>query len=107
MLSADVFWNLGLPLMRHNCKNSTIVGLRRFRAMFGTSPYLCAIVWNRLSSQLPESAVPVHLLWSLIFLKSYNTEEINRVMIGADEKTIRKWIWIIVNAIANLRVVMS
>ena len=30
-----------------------------------------------------------HLLWSLLFLKQYNTEEVSHAITGADEKTLR------------------
>ena len=43
-----------------------------------------------------------HLLWVLIFLKTYTTESSLVVAIGDDEKTLQKWIFIIIYAISDL-----
>ena len=49
-----------------------------------------------------DACKPKHLLWALIFLKTYSTESSLAVAIGADEKTLRKWIFIIIYAISDL-----
>jgi hypothetical protein len=43
----------------------------------------------------------------LLFLKGYSTEAYNRTLLGADEKTIRKWVWAWVQAVADLDVVSN
>ena len=50
----------------------------------------CVIVWGELKqSMLVEDACkPKHLLWVLIFLKTYTTESSLPVAIGVDEKTL-------------------
>ena len=63
------------------------------------------MIWNRLIGKLPPGSRPVHLLWSLLFLKRYDTEHVNRSLTQADEKTWRKWVWIFVELLANLDVV--
>jgi len=65
---------------------------RRFRAHYGTTPGICAFLWPRLEvfslSPKPEY---FHLLWALLFLKLYDTEEVLAGMVGGvDEKTYRK-----------------
>lgn len=65
----------------------------------------CSYIWEEINEELPNGASPMHLLWTLMFLKSYNTEEVNRAIIQADEKTIRKWIWIFIDKISRMRVV--
>ena len=58
---------------------------------------------KRIRSMLVEDACkPKHLLWAVIFLKTYTTESSLAVAIGVDEKTLRKWIFIIINAISDL-----
>jgi len=42
------------------------------------------------------------LLWASHFLKTYGTESTLASQIGVDEKTFRKWTWILVYAIADL-----
>lgn len=79
--------------------------LNRFRALFGVTPLTCAIIWNRLRTVIPEGGSPNHLLWALLFMKIYATEHVNRSLTGADEKTLRKWIWTFVELISNLSVV--
>ena len=40
--------------------------------------------------------------WALIFLKTYTTESPLVVAIGVDEKTLQKWIFIIICSISDL-----
>jgi hypothetical protein len=85
------------------------VSLRRFKEMFGCSPFLCSLLWEWLSD--PEQLSPsvgihaIHLLWALMFLKAYFTEAIGAALCGCDEKTYRKWVWIVVGELAHIDVV--
>lgn len=79
--------------------------MRRFKSFFGVSPSICAIIWEKIKREIPSTAEPKHLLWSLNFLKQYHVEHSRTTIFKADEKTIRKWTWIIVELIANLDVV--
>ena len=62
------------------------------------------IVWGELKwSMLVEDACkPKHLLWAIIFLKTYTTESSLAVAIGVDEKTLLKWIFIFIYVISDL-----
>jgi hypothetical protein len=43
---------------------------------------------------LEAAAEPKHLLWSLVFIKVYSTEEVHCSIVGwPDPKTFRKWSW--------------
>ncbi|KAI9551117.1 hypothetical protein GHT06_004046 [Daphnia sinensis] len=55
-----------------------------------------------LSTQRPPNSTPNHLLWGFLLLKQYNIESVNAVLVGASEKTFRKWSLIYVRLIANL-----
>ena len=90
MESSDTFWNLGHTITRHNVEGSLCLGYRTFRAFFGTSPQVCALVWNGLSTRPPNSK-PEYLLWGLMLLKQYNIESVNATLTGVTEKTFRKW----------------
>ena len=80
---------------------------RRFRACFGTTAHICSQLWSLCSHLLiAEGAMPVHLLWALLFLKQYNTEEVNASMAGCDEKTFRHWCWLVIGILANMELVM-
>ena len=79
---------------------------RRFRAFFGTTASICSRLWSLCSHILiAEGAMPVHLLWALMFLKQYNTEEVNASMAGCDEKTFRRWCWLVVHVLADIELV--
>lgn len=109
-MSAQDFWIEGCKITRHGLGSSESVGLRRFREHFGTSPLICEIVWSILRDQdlHPPGARPIHMLSSLLFLKLYATEHVNRALTGFDEKTQRKWQWIYVKLIAcDLHVVRN
>ena len=54
---------------------------------------------------LPKQASPVHLLWSLMFLKVYASEHINSMIAEVDEKTFRKWTWKFIRLLADLSAV--
>ena len=44
-----------------------------------------------------------YLLWGLLLLKSYSYKVVNSSLVGGvDEKTLRKWSWIIVDLISEL-----
>ena len=105
MTSSEIFWNHGHKTTCHNLRGSICMGYRLFRSFFGTSPQVCAILWDILSTQRPPNSTPKHLLWGLLLLKQYNIESINAVLVGASEKTFRKWSLIYVRLIANLSVV--
>ncbi|GAX10088.1 hypothetical protein FisN_2Lu360 [Fistulifera solaris] len=67
----------------------TLVQTRRFQSHFGVSPIQCSQLWILL--KVPENARFKHLLWALLKLKVYATEEVLSGMAGCDEKTFRKW----------------
>jgi hypothetical protein len=106
MASAEMFWSIGSNIIKHHSNNSLNTGLRRFKSFYGVSPLICQTVWNLLNAnKLPSGSKPLHLLWTLIFLKQYNSEHVNHAITGADEKTFRKWVWIFIELIADLNVV--
>ena len=104
MISPEVFLHHGCLYTGTPQGSSSVTKIRRFKAYFGTSPLVCSILWSMISSDLPSGASFLHLLWGLIFLKVYATESVlSRIVGGADEKTFRKWTWLIVKKIASLK----
>ena len=67
---------------------------RQFVSHFGVSPRIAALAWNRMISDetLPLGGKPFHLLWTLCWLKTYQTEAVicSICNIGT-ENTFRKW----------------
>jgi len=78
---------------------------RRFKACFGASSSIVAELWNRIRARGIESgAKKKHLLWALIHLKVYSSEEIHCSIVGwPSAKTFSKWAWYFVRKIADLK----
>ena len=75
-----------------------------FKATFGTSPFICAMLWNMIkpSVDMPRGVAPTHLLMALMFLKLYCSESVHATISGVDHQTFRKWSWLFVDEIARL-----
>lgn len=106
-MSEKYFYRLSFKYIKHSAKKSVFIGYRRFKCFFGVSPEVCAIVWERIRDITPTGGEPKHLLWSLLFLKNYDVEHVRRSIIGCDEKTIRKWTWIVIHLLARMNVVQQ
>lgn len=104
-MEPEIFMRLGCEINKHCVNNSENVGLRRFKSLFGVTPLICSIIWNKIRPNIKNGCSPKHLLWTLMFLRNYNTEETNRAILNVDEKTIRKYVWDIIDYISSLRVV--
>jgi hypothetical protein len=78
---------------------------RRFKKIFGVSASVCAKLWILLAAHLGRDSRPVHLLWTLFFLKHYSVEEVNSAFAQCNEKTYRKWTWLMVEELAKLELV--
>ena len=77
---------------------------QKFKQFFGTSPRICAYLWDNISQSLPSRCHYFHLLWGLLFLTVYSKETVLCKIVGrVDEKTFRKWNWLVVQAISNLK----
>ena len=107
--SADDFEDIAFKTMRQRRSYKKNVGYsgRRFRSWFGTDPLIVHLIWKILYESCwlfkAYSVKPIHLLWSLHFLKNYETESENASIYGCvDEKTVRKWVWFYVQGISEL-----
>ena len=105
VLSSDNFLILGLSEVRVQPTRSKQVSLRRFAAFYKTSPDTCSRLWSYLSGHDNPRFQPKHLLWGILFLSKYDTEEGNATRVGVDEKTFRKWQWLVVKKLAGLDLV--
>lgn len=106
MMDADSFneiakQTLGFPEKR---KWKAVERGEKFRACFGAPSGVVADMWNRIEPTIDESgAHPKHLLWALVFLKVYSTEEIHCSIVGwPSTRTFRKWSWYFVKKISDL-----
>lgn len=101
-VTSQTFTKLGNRYTESSMTRSAKVALRRFKSFFGITPIVCSIIWQKIKDEVPEGGEPKHLLWSLMFLKQYTDEHTRRSIVGADEKTMRKWTWIFVEMLSNM-----
>ena len=77
---------------------------QRFRSLFGASSGVAAHVWNRVMPSVNKRTHPKHLLWALVFLKVYSTEEVHCSIVGwPDVQTFRYWSWYYIARVAALK----
>jgi hypothetical protein len=78
---------------------------RQFKSLFKLTPVMCKLLWNRMDGECHTGQMPFHqvyqLLYALHYLKTRATFDNIAARTGHDEKTIRKWTWIVIEFIAN------
>ena len=92
---------------------SATVARRAFKEYFGIHSTIVCLVWKLLVNNdlLPEKAQIKHLLWALFFMKVYPKQGPACSVVGGsngavDPKTLGKWVWMFIQAIANLEPVV-
>lgn len=77
---------------------------QRFRSFFGAPPFIVVDVWNRIEETIDApGAHPRHLLWALVFLKVYQTEDVHCCIVGWPcKETYRKWSWYFIEKMSQL-----
>ena len=97
MLTIDDFLQLGIDLVglgNHNRDN-----LSPFESSFGVEPFYVALIWPKLVDNGSmeragiQKAKPVHLLWTLLWLRTYKTLPNLSAMCGVTSKTFREKVW--------------
>ena len=78
----------------------------QFRQAFGVSADLASIMWGVIVLEhLPDLNVdskPIHLLWTLLFLKQYLTGPMLESVTGKSRKTAMNYIWAMVGIMAQM-----
>ena len=89
--------------------NSRIVMTRRFISHYGVTPFHVVLIWRALIASGMENEHLLfrmeHLLWTLDLLKTDASEHVLQGRYHSDEKTIRKWTTIVIDALSELDVV--
>jgi hypothetical protein len=102
------FLQVGLSMVGKGWRQnrSVQVSMRRFRSIFGTEPFYAAIAWHDLKElgwlNYESSVAPKHLLWTLLLMKQYGTEELLSAIVDSTEKTFRKWTTFLLEGFAKL-----
>lgn len=81
--------------------------VEKYSSLFGCSALICAIIWQRVVAHffplfLHKKTSPKHLLWMLYYINHYPTEDAMEAIFHADRKTIRTWIWYMLERVAQL-----
>ena len=68
---------------------------RAFCALFGCGAHIVLIVWNALKFHelTPAGGTMTHLLWTLLYFKTYPSWKTMSKLTNADPKTLRRWIF--------------
>jgi hypothetical protein len=98
----------GREILQRRSGNSTKTEDRRFWEIFGCRPLVALSLWNLIMTEstmqplhLKESIQ--HMLWALMFLKTYVKEcTLSMMAGGVDEKTWQAWFWPMIQAISDL-----
>ena len=102
----EAFLGAGCRLIKRGVGGNSLLRLplRNFKAHFGATPEICADIWQMINppQHINRYARPVHLLWGLMLMRVYATEEILSAIAGVTEKTYRKWAWKFIIAVSNL-----
>lgn len=101
-MGKSFFFNLGFGLISQGKepRDASRTAMLQFWSMYGISPRVCAGLWAIVYEHgVPHACKPVHLMWTLLFLTLYSTEYQLAMMVRADEKTIQKWVWMIIFAL--------
>jgi hypothetical protein len=99
------FWSdLGMKVLNKNKGGCNRTRAERFRTAFGTSWFICSILWHLLDSRSTIIKKPIHLLMALNYLKVYDKVALHCSRFKCDEKTSRKWTWIYIELISSLSV---
>ena len=72
---------------------------RDFHSFFGASLETIVKIWDLCN--FPDKTQPKHMMWALLFLKTYASEENLSSLAGVTPKTFRKWSWPCVAEIGN------
>jgi len=105
----DEFLELGFIVLRQEHRRFKVRErkIEQFKSWYGIVPARCSTIWSKLIAidwlRQTKRPQPKHMLWALLFLRSYSSEAHLCSMVGGvDAKTFRKWLWFYLGGIARL-----
>jgi len=105
MIGSLYFLKLGHEIVGCKPHAYRLCGARdKFMSLYGTEPQVAALVWDMLPDDVKNKngCHPKHLLWTLNFLKAYDTAINHATRFHCDEKTFRNWTWYMLEFIERL-----
>jgi DDE superfamily endonuclease len=107
----DDFCNIAKNHFSFTNAIGTPIFVKKFISMFGAAPNVVTATWNKLVIQdlLPASPVvqPVHLLWALLQIKVYPTDQVLGILLNVHTDTFRKYVWVVLSCIPSIKNVVS
>ena len=108
----EEFINIASGFIAFSNVSTCYIKDKHFAGWFGVSSSVCKEIWcllQRHSQQtLQETKVRrIHLLYTLLFLRQYAGERVVANMVKRTEKTVRKWIWLVIPMLSNLPMVST
>ncbi len=99
--------NIGICKDRLKPHLSSKMRERRFREAFGVSAEIAFLLWTVLDAynEGPPGGQPIHLLWTLLLLKTYGTQVDLAGRCGVDVNTYRVWTRLFLAKLAAMDVV--
>ena len=88
IVTGDIFEFYARPIIQNSPGLYNVAQKRRFLALFGVSPTVCAVTWNYIAELVPDKASPAHLLWALIIMKVYSTEQAHARICSVEKKIL-------------------
>ena len=81
--------------------------LERYKELFGVTPLKAYLVWTYAVLENgygndPHQFEKKHLLWALMFMKTYDRTNNLAARVGCDPKTFRKWVWKMIGVLSDL-----
>ena len=99
MVTPHIFQISALPIVGRTEGTNSSDFRRALVACFSMSPIQCVHVWDEIEDGLPSAVMISHLLWVLLFLKVYETENTMVVMVWTTQRTNSKWVRIVIEEI--------
>ena len=104
-----ILWGKEIQNKSGRSIGSDAMEARAFHEFFGTPATVVSKIWGKLSQRgtVLIEGMAKHLLWSLYFMRAYPKQSIMCAVVGGlagaiDPKTLQKFIWPFIEAIAKL-----
>jgi len=74
-----------------------------FLKAFGGCPWVCYRLWKTIQPQytISPSALPQHLLWTMMFVKIYIDEDVLAVLAKTQAEEFHDWVWLFLKVISE------
>jgi hypothetical protein len=75
MITPGAFLTLAQTITKKSPIKARQKALHRFVTVFGSKPSLVSVLWTHLEAKtLPRGFRPIHLLWTMCFVKLYSSQ---------------------------------